>query len=218
MITLGIPTLNRYDLLELTIQSAEKGTVVPDKYFIVDNGGQFQRNDFYNSLGDRLEVNHYGHNLGVAGSWNKIIQSTPEIRIISNDDVEFFEDSIELLVRSYDTEAITYPAGIPAANSFSCYVMPNSIVERVGYFDEQISPRYAYFEDNDYHRRMIIAGVSLVGVGNCRLGHSVSSTLQNYTKLEREKHNEKFKLAKQNYIRKWGGEPGQEKLDSPRRL
>jgi GT2 family glycosyltransferase len=200
------------------LQSAERGILVPDKYFIIDNGGRFERNDFYNSLGDRLEVVNYGQNLGVAGSWNKIIQCTSEIRIISNDDVEFFDDTIKLLVDYFVTDAVIYPAGIPAANSFSCYVIPDNVVEKVGYFDEKISPNYGYFEDNDYYRRMLMNGIHLIGIGNCRLGHSGSSTLNGFIGAEQRNHHLKFKTAEKNYVRKWGGVPGKETLTVPREL
>ena len=37
-IALCIPTLNRYDLLIKALESAEKGNIIPDEYWIVDNG------------------------------------------------------------------------------------------------------------------------------------------------------------------------------------
>lgn len=215
MVTLGIPTLNRYDLLIKTIETAEKGKVVPDKYYIIDNGGDFRMNDFYASLGDRLQVVNFGANLGVAESWNKIIQNTSDVRIICNDDVEFFEDTIKILVESSSPDRIVFPGGMPSANSFSCFVIPTEVVERVGYFDQGISPRYAYFEDNDYHRRMMLAGIPLVGIPECRLKHVASSTMKNLTTDQLRQHHDKFKVAEKNYIKKWGGKPGHEKHSTP---
>ncbi len=217
-ITLGIPTLNRYDLLQRALESAEAGEVKPDKYLIIDNGGKFQMNEFYHSLGDRLVVHNFGENLGVAGSWNKLCQLSSDIRIISNDDIRFFEDTIKLLVENYGEKRIVYPAGIPAANSFSCYLIPDSVIETVGYFDEAISPNYAYYEDNDYYRRMVLLGVPLVGIGNCRVNHSPSSTLENLNLIEKKKHHDKFKIAQTRYKKKWGGLPGEETLTVPREI
>ncbi len=218
MVTLGIPTLNRYDLLEYTIRSAEAGTLKPNKYLIIDNGNRFVMNPFYESLEGRLTVIQPGSNLGCAGGWNKIIKNTLDKRIIANDDVAFFEDTIELLSKSFSENAVTFPAGMPAANAFSCFLIPDAVVNKVGYFDEKLSPNYAYFEDNDYHRRMLIHGVELLGVSDCRLGHLPSSTLSNFSDVELRQHHSKFTIAQKNYIRKWGGVPGQETLSTPREL
>lgn len=218
MLTLGLLTLNRYDLLEKAIKSAEIGTVKPDKYFVVDNGCKFVMNDFYSTLGDRLQVVGYGKNIGVAGGWNVIIKSVPDIRIICNDDVYFFEDTIEILVREFSSDRVIYPGGIPSANSFSCYVIPDAVVEKVGLFDEEISPSYGYFEDNDYHRRMIMHGVPLIGIPDCRLEHMISSTIKRFSDKERNQHNEKFKTAQSNYVKKWGGKPGEERYSTPHQL
>lgn len=215
MVTLGFLTLNRYDLLEKAIISAEAGSMRPERYFVVDNGGQFRPTDFYNTLGNRLQVAQFGRNIGVAAGWNVIIKSTPEIRIISNDDVTFFDDTIETLVDAFSTDRIVYPGGIPSANSFSCFLIPDAVVEKVGLFDERISPNYGYFEDNDYYRRMVIAGIPLIGIPECRLGHFLSSTIKRFSDKERNQHNEKFKIAQNNYIRKWGGKPGEERYSNP---
>lgn len=218
MITLGIPTLNRYDLLKLTIESAEKGEVKPDKYVIVDNGGKFEMDEFYSSLGDRLQVVNFGRNIGCAAAWNKIISLSDDIRIIANDDVVFYPDTIRLLAENFNQDVITFPAGMPAANVFSCFVIPNNIVEVVGLFDEKISPNYAYFEDNDYYRRTILAGKGFSGVGDCRLDHETSSTHRALEEPELSKHHERFKRAEKNYIRKWGGVPGHEMRTVPQEL
>jgi GT2 family glycosyltransferase len=218
MVTLGFLVLNRYDLLENAIKSAEAGLLKPDKYLIIDNGGGFRMNDFYTALGDRLDLISPPYNLGVAGGWNEIIKNSEDIRIIANDDVKFFDDTIKLLVENFSENKVTYPGGIPSANSFSCYLIPTAVVSRIGYFDEAISPHYGYFEDNDYHRRMQFAGIPLEGIPDCRLAHEVSSTMKVYTETEIKKHHDRFRRAERNYITKWGGKPGYEKYVIPKNL
>lgn len=215
MITLGIPTLNRYDLLEQAIKSAERGSMRPDRYLIVDNGNRFSTTGFYHSLGDRLQVISHPYNVGVARGWNEIINNSEDIRIISNDDVLFFEDTIEIMVNHFNPDQVLFPAGVPAANAFSCFLIPTNVVNVVGLFDERLSPNYAYFEDNDYHRRMILRGKVLQGIPSCRLEHTPSSTLQNLTDGESRMHHVKFKEAHDRYVKKWGGEPGHERLETP---
>ena len=74
---LGVPTLNRYDLLGRLIASAEAGNCKPSAYFIVDNGGHFHGEASKMpgvaaaiERGAPIEVLAPDKNLGVAASWN----------------------------------------------------------------------------------------------------------------------------------------------------
>ena len=210
MISLCVPTLVCYDLLKNLIESAEKGTVVPDRYYIIDNGGSLNLDEF-----KKVSIYNPGENIGVARSWNFFMKTVSEIRVICNDDVLFFEDTLETLVNAYDENCVIFPGGIPSAYSFSCFIMPNKVVDAVGYFDETISPNYAYYEDNDYHRRMQQLGYVLKPISDCRIEHRNSSTLNKLTGYEKNAHNKRFELARYNYLRKWGGLPGRESFLTP---
>jgi len=212
-INLCIPTLNRYDLLTKCVLSAVNGTVKPTQILIIDNGCKLERPNIEN-----LHVYNFGKNIGVAASWNFFIKNTAEYRIICNDDVDFFEDTIEILLNASDENCVAYPGAVPSDNAFSCFVIPDKIVNIVGYFDEKISPNYAYFEDNDYFRRMNLAGYSTRRVFESRLNHIKSSTLHGFTIQEQNQHHFLFRKARENYIRKWGGIPGEERLIIPKTL
>jgi GT2 family glycosyltransferase len=216
-VTLCIPTLNRYDLLDRVIQSAEAGIVKPDFYHIIDNGTKLGL-DFASYISNKIKITRPYKNLGVAASWNLFIHDNNDIRIVCNDDVIFYEDTVKRLVDGFDENNVTYPLGIPSTNSFSCYTLPNKVVKDVGLFDEKISPGYAYYEDNDYHRRMLSLGHDIVGIKDCKLWHDNSSTMKNYSKEELENHHTRFKRATYNYKMKWGGLPGNESLVVPRDL
>lgn len=214
MINICIPTLTRVDLLHKMLHSVldDKNTLKPDRIYIIDNGNQY--------LSDYIKESAYqiyipGYNLGVAGSWNWFCKNVPEIRLICNDDMFFYEDTIETWIKGYDENFVVYPGGVPSTNSFSAYMIPDKIFNDVGEFDETISPNYAYFEDNDYHRRMLFKGYDLKTVENCRLGHTQSSTIK---RLNITEHHIKFRLAQSNYIKKWGGLPGAEVYDTPYNL
>lgn len=215
-----IPTLNRYDLLDKLIESLRHSIRLPDHLWVIDNGGKYfgseHRLDFIDSFGIRHHYHKFGSNLGVAASWNWFIQNVPEIRIITNDDTEFYPDTIDRLLASYDPCAITYPAGIPSANSFSCFVFPDHIQECIGGFDEEISPNYAYLEDNDFHYRMRLhGGLELRGVPDCRINHAGSATLKSLDPEEKRQHHERYRYAMHQYIFKWGGAPGNEQYTIP---
>jgi GT2 family glycosyltransferase len=210
VITIGIPTLNRYDLLSKAIESALKGSVVPDRILVVDNGGSLP------PIGGIVEIYRPGYNLGVAGSWNYIIKHTSEHRIIINDDIEFRSSTIEKIINCLNNGPGLVMTVLPNLNGFSCFAIKDSFVEKIGYFDEEISPGYAYYEDNDYVRRIVLAGLSFeVVTSGAEATHATSSTLKAFTLEQRMEHDRKFHLAQKNYMRKWGGMPLQEVYTTP---
>ncbi len=213
-INICIPVLNRYDLLDKLLVSLLESTVKPTEVYIIDNGGNFSiRRELA-----KLNIATYrpGENIGVAKSWNWFLKNVKDVRIITNDDIIFYPDSIENLVKEYNKEFLVYPNGIDSGiNSFSCFMLPDNIVKKVGYFDEEISPNYAYFEDNDYHLRMKQKGFDIKLAKDSFVGHYRSATLDAFSKKEKEEHHKKFRLARTNYIKKWGGLPGKEVFTTP---
>lgn len=197
MLTVCCPTLNRYDLLVKMIDSANEGTVVPDKFMIVDNGGKLK-------LGEKnVEVFRPGYNLGVAASWNILIRNSSEYRIIVNDDIVFNLDTIELMMRK-----VELGAKIVTCNGYSCFMIQDSLIEEVGYFDEDLSPGYAYFEDCDYSHRIKLRGMVEESVPICKHGGSMTIRVKGPDSVK--DHARRFDLARVNYVKKWGGYLGSE--------
>jgi GT2 family glycosyltransferase len=90
-VKLGVPTLCRYDLLQRLLDSAEAGHVRPSGYVIVDNGGEARARL---RLPGTVELIEPGRNLGVAASWNVLLEATgSEAIVISNDDVALGPDA-----------------------------------------------------------------------------------------------------------------------------
>lgn len=203
-INICIPTLNAYKELNNCIDSINNSSILVDNIYILDNGGEYTHEPQNN-----LHIIKSEYNLGVAGSWNWFINNVSQIRLISNDDIIFGEHAIEDMLRSYNENYLTFPAGNSKTNSFSCFILPQKIIDVVGMFDEWISPRYAYFEDNDYHRRMLLNGFDIMGI-DASVNHVGSATLKRFTRAQKVVHHEKFKLAESHYIQKWGGTPGYE--------
>lgn len=56
-----------------------------------------------------------------------------------------------------------------------CLLIPRLTVDKVGVFDERY---FAYFEDNDYQKRVVDSGLVLVYVGGTFIYHKVSRTSQ----------------------------------------
>lgn len=211
-LTVCIPTLNAYKELQECINSLNNSSVLAN-ILVLDNGGTLQLAEQNN-----LTIIRPERNLGVAGSWNYFINNVDGLRLISNDDVIFQENSIEKLLEDYDENFLLCPTGMDTQlNAFSCFILPQKIIDVVGLFDEKISPQYGYFEDNDYHRRMKFLGFDLK-LSSSKVFHKQSSTIKNFTTSQQKSHHDKFRKAKTNYIMKWGGPPGLEVLTTPREL
>lgn len=219
VISVCIPTLKRYDTLHDLIKSAEIGSLVPDSYYVIDNGinTEFTSSEYYLSLDismrSKVHVYRFGCNIGVAKSWNWFILNTPQTRIICNDDITFYNDTIEKISQIGMDGKMMYAGGI--ANAFSCFVLPDAIIDTIGLFDETISPGYGYFEDNDYYYRMTLAGFGIEQLENTTIGHVGSATLKSLSQDELDAHHKKFQLARHNYMSKWGGPPGHELFKIP---
>jgi GT2 family glycosyltransferase len=207
MINVCIPTLNAQDEFWKCVNSIQNSSI-DCNIFVVDNGGYIDE-----SSTKFMTVYKPTTNLGVAGSWNWFIDNVPDKRIICNDDIIFDQYAIEQLLYAYNENNIICPENLES--HFSCFLLPQHIIEVVGNFDEWISPRYAYFEDNDYFYRMNLNGFSTTKAPRSYVQHKGSSTLKHFDKLRIREHHDKFRLARDHYKKKWGGEPGKEFFKTP---
>lgn len=208
-ITLCIPTLNRYDLLEACLKSARNGSLKPE-IFVIDNGGMLPKH-LKNYIDELLTpVN----NLGVARSWNWFLDVAKHPMIICNDDIMFGKKDIQLFYETYFNFEIdlyfTNNLGT-SLNMFSCFMPTPGLVKKVGKFDEEFYP--AYFEDNDYWYRMSLKGCSSVGI-KTDISHFGSATIKSYSDARMIQHHQEFVKNREYYIKKWGGEPGNERYKS----
>src|SRR5262245_10494349 len=99
MITLAVPTLNRFDLLVSCVWSALAGTARPDKVIVVDNsGGQCPPIPGAEIVTGRQPQS-------VARAWNDAAQiAGGDWLIISNDDIQFAPDTIARMVAVAEAE------------------------------------------------------------------------------------------------------------------
>lgn len=204
-IHLGVPVLRRYDLLQELLLSVKSSTVRPVRIVVIDNGrnaGALERVARAVEL-SIPEVYTPEVPLGVAESWNWLVQALPEDRIIANDDVTFTPDAIE---KMRDTRA-----DLVFGHGYSCFLIRDSAIEKLGFFDEGISPGYAYWEDIDYDMRARLAvadGVDFVQANApCTVNHGGSKTNEIATPDEIQDYHRKFMLAQRNFINKWARLP-----------
>lgn len=201
-INICVPVLRRYDLLRRLLESLQSSIVPITKVWIVDNGRDSARlgKALLDAPAETL-VHTPLEPMGVATSWNWFLRNVPEERIITNDDIIFAPKSVELIV---GTPGDLVWAGF----GFSCYLIRDSCVAKLGYFDEDISPGYAYYEDEDYLQRLDGKGTREPSARaenvDAGLLHTHSATLQAASHAEIMEHHRRFLIAQGNYAKKWG--------------
>jgi GT2 family glycosyltransferase len=210
MINVCIPVLNSYEELYKCIDSINNSSVKIDNIYIINNGEQNIETHHNN-----VRIMSKGYNIGVAGSWNWFIDTAQEFRIITNDDIQFDENAIEEMIKNYAEDRLVFPCfKNNEASAFSCFLLPQNIINKIGKFDEWISPNYAYFEDNDYFYRMALAGFYTYQC-SASVSHTGSSTLKNFDPAKERSHHQKFRFARDRYVSKWGGLPYEERFTVP---
>lgn len=138
---------------------------------VVDNGpcGWSPREDW----AERVWHLRMPSNMGVAGSWNLGIKSTPRSAgwLVVNHDVTFGENGVADFFASCSPSNLVLGGKPP----WSCFWLGSEVVKQVGLFHEGFHP--AYFEDNDYEIRAQRKGCQIVR-STAAIYHRNSSTLQ----------------------------------------
>lgn len=174
----------------------------------------------------------------LAASWNmgteRAMERDCDYILICNDDILLSETAIDHMVGYFESApdetvmvtgrnvkaALADPYEIfhynptvfddPECPDFSCFMIRAETYEVVGSFDENFIP--AYFEDNDYHRRINLMGYKAVNYGGAPFYHfgSLTQNLEGPVCTS-----DMFVGNRSYYASKWGGEPGQEQYATP---
>jgi hypothetical protein len=211
---LGVPTLSRYDLLAKLIASAEEGTLKPSEYFIVDNGGRFAQEvggtaavAAAQARGAAIWLLTPGQNLGVAASWNAILnQALDQPVVISNDDIELGPTTLaDLAAVLTDGVPFVIADGGWNKNGWCLFGQAASCTCKVGAYDENFYP--AYYEDSDFNVRLKRAGIEPVFV-------KTSFSHEGWATMKAEPANgpvrEGQRRSAEYFERKWGALPTEE--------
>jgi GT2 family glycosyltransferase len=170
-----VPVLNRYDLLQRMLSSID----YPIRHlFIIDNGDGptevLQIPDWVREV----TYSPMPSNLGVAASWNLGIKTFPHHNrwFFSSSDMYYQKGALEKLSTALTTELTL--CDMPPY--FQTFVIGEKVIEKVGIFDEIYYP--AYFEDNDFLRRLDNASIPVTKI-SLPIGHDNSSTINSDPKL-----------------------------------
>jgi GT2 family glycosyltransferase len=223
----GIPTYNRYDLLEPSLRKY-CADFPSSQIYIVDNGHQnivsqdnlsIRQNWDAEKIksGDYKPEEHSWagitvmenqENIGVGASWNQLCQKifeTCEYALILNDDI-YLGKKYEQICKFIEKKN---PRFVRATPDWCVFIIHKSVYEQVGTFDECFFP--AYYEDKSYEYRMKLKGIPILKHPelNPELYRSSQSLEKEPKILQNAKRNRRL------YIEMWGGEPGEEKYTRP---
>ena len=188
-------------------------------------------------------LDNWRENRILAKSWNDGILRSKEMNadlvLVLNDDILFAPGTLQGLVDGWrnkpghvvmvtgqnvrgncETPIDIFNYECPLNNEaiynynpdFACFMTSPDILEIVGKFDENFAP--AYFEDNDYHRRIKLLGFDAASINWAPYYHYGSIT-QNYDQNNPVVVPPAFEANRFYYNNKWGGEPGKETFNVP---
>lgn len=120
-------------------------------------------------------------NLGVAGSWNLGIKVTPhhDRWFIASNDIMLAPGDLAMLADA-KTNELTLTESFPG---FQIFAVGEDVIREVGLFDENFHP--AYFEDDDFKRRVKAKGFNIVTMP-LGVKHDNSSTLRANSKFQKQ--------------------------------
>lgn len=214
-----IPTYKSFDHAYDGVLAALRGTRPPDQIAIIDNSGTGVGTQHLMPLTQKFSnvyILPQSYNIGVAKSWNTFFANYPDDYVINaNDDVMVDPYTIERIVDTAERnpQQIFFSGDGESGNAFSLFLLTRRGYDLIGAFDEKFYP--AYFEDNDYARRMFLKGYNIVPVKGATYRHIGSSTIKRYTPQEWEMHHNAHRANERYYIAKWGGMPHNEYYDTP---
>ena len=161
---LGVPILNRVDLLERLLASLDQPV---HTLAIVDNsvdapgseqGGVSAALDDLRQRGhpliQHIRIARPFRNLGVAASWNLILSTFPEapLALLANNDIQFAPGVLQTALSQIDAGRPQFLALLEPPNAFAAFLLTSLCWDRLGLFDANFHP--AYCEDLDYRDRL----------------------------------------------------------------
>lgn len=202
---IGIPTLNRVDLLYPSIYMyATKD--FKSRIHILDNGGEQFKNK---QLPHNVSLISMKSNIGVAASWNMLCRTIfqkSDYALILNDDIYLGRNQLQIEnLLPKDKK----PFFLKATIDWCAFIISKSMFQEIGAFNEEFFP--AYYEDNSYEYRMKLKGYK--ARTNPLLNPFVYNSSQTLEKAPRIA--DAVKNNKRIYIEMWGGEPHKEKFTKP---
>lgn len=206
-ITLAIPTLTQFARAAACVESALAGTRKPDRVLIIDNSaGQCPAIPGAEIIMGRQPQS-------VAKAWNDSMGLVQDTILLCNDDITFGRQTIDHMQDIfYNGDSFAAVGAIPG-QLYSCFMLRWPVYQQIGPFDEGFLD--GYFEDNDYDKRLALAGYYVYSIVGSGAAHAGSATIQSFNAGQQVRQHESFRYNERRYIRKWGGKPHHERYTLP---
>jgi hypothetical protein len=159
---LGVPILNRPDLLERLLNSLDHPVAT---LAIVDNSAGSTSEAEVAAALSALQQDGHPHvksihiarnfgNGGVAASWNQILRAFPNaaVALLVNNDVQFAPGALASAINTLQADAPQFLPLLPNPQEFSAFLITTLCWNRIGLFDPSFNP--AYCEDLEYRDRL----------------------------------------------------------------
>jgi len=209
---LGIPVLNRGDLLERLIKSLDYPI---EKLLIINNGNDggvaaaiHKITNGLNPFVETVEIHKPGRNLGVAPSWNLIMAKYPDAPywLIGSNDMCFSrKGDLEKVAGFIEANCESYAVMHAYAYNFFCVTKAGR--DTIGTFDENIYP--AYLEDCDHSYRAKLCGAIRINIPDIEMTHGDGPFTGSMTITSSRKFAAANHVTHGNnhvyYYAKWGG-------------
>jgi GT2 family glycosyltransferase len=210
-------------LLEKSLKSIRTSQSV--QILLVVNGSRYP--DFLNRLRESYGALIIENSVNsVSSAWRLAIdfairRGAEDVLLLANQDTQFGADTLDLLYGACATSEFVY--GTPKnpiyryslwggrASAFMHFAGRDIDRKNSGLPDLQFTP--AYYEDNDFDRRLFLAGMRQTVV-NAPYKH-IGSAVIRFNRQARRANKKSFAENRRRYIAKWGGLPGRETFHLP---
>lgn len=192
---------------EVTRDALERHDVRAGQLLYIDNTPDGAYRDF----ADRAIVrNGSGFNWGVSRSWNEGLDMGRDWTLILSSSVvlpQGLSAALRILEGPID-EGEQW--AVFTEEAFHAFAVSRACVEKIGRFDEQFG---SYYEDNDWQRRMSVAGLGDrpkvdLKADSLRPERVARALKRGLVEVD-------FGELAKKYRRKWGGDPREERFTTP---
>lgn len=210
----GIPYVNRPDLLRRAVDSVR--SLWPHAV-ILDNSDTAELGRDSASWPIPIRRAAAGVPLSFSQSMNHLLALAAEsdcaALLFMHNDAEAAEGTPEALLREVErAEAAGRNWGVAFTNYDTLAAIRLKAANRIGPWDTNLPQ---YFADNDYYRRLRLAGWEAIETKLPVLHHNDASSTIKSDPRRNFLNGVTFPLYAEYYRRKWGGEPGGEKFTQP---
>lgn len=213
--------------LEYTKQTLNSINTSHDyQIIVVNNGSSDGTEGFLNSREDIISYQNPKVS-GLSACWNlaidRAIKEGCDLMLVVNNDIVLAKNTIDNMVKRFEKGTYVMVTGSNDQSispeeminfekpyeedqdnfhpDFSCFLIENKFIEKIGFFDENFM--VAYFEDSDAHARIALAGEIAISTVAGTYWHYASKTIQENPKMAQLIH-DAFRHNREYFENKWG--------------